>query len=578
MALWSATETGHPASLRPGLSLEWATKAARRTSPSKCRRRLGLPPPPGTPAGPGAGAGRHLLERGKAHDLQRRRTYSCEVLAGGRLLGMTATTSRIWPSARSPHMRTETPARPRLGPRAAVLLMAPFLAQADATIANVAIPAIRFGLHASGAAAEAVIGGYLIAFAVLVITGARLGQTHGYKTLFIIGVAMFGTASLVGGLAPDVGVLIAMRLVQGAGAAMMFPQTLTGIQLSFSGAQRAKAIGAYAIALATGAITGQILGGVLVSANIAGSTWRPIFLVNVPVCALTLAAAARLLPPDGQRRGRQLDLIGVATLSASMVLVVLPLILGRSQGWPMWTWLALAASVPAFAVFAATQRRRTASGGAPLIDLGVLASPPVALALFALGIATGTYYGLLFALAQYIQAGLGRSALASGLVLVPWVVAFGAAGQITRRLPQRAAPILPSLGYLLLTAAYGAIAALVFTGAPAAAALAVLLTIGGLGLGTGFAPLIGHLTNAVPTTAAPDISGVSTTTLQIGAAFGVAAFGTIYLTLAAGAGQGRANDAFATTSLALAGTSLVAAIAAHLSTHPQHEIIRKDPG
>lgn len=130
----------------------------------------------------------------------------------------------------------------------AVLLVAPFMAQADATIANVATPAIHSGLGASGAALELVIGGYLIAFAVLLITDARLGQTHGYRRVFVVGISGFGLASLACGLAPDPGVLVAARVVQGAGAALMFPQALTGIQLNFEGEARVRAIGWYALA------------------------------------------------------------------------------------------------------------------------------------------------------------------------------------------------------------------------------------------------------------------------------------------------------------------------------------------
>src|SRR3954451_14817345 len=168
----------------------------------------------------------------------------------------------------------------------AVLLVAPFLAQADATIANVATPSIRTHLGVSGAVLELVIGGYLIAFAVLLVTGARLGQTYGYRRLFVAGLALFGAASLACGLAPDPAFLVAARVLQGAGAALMFPQTLTGIHLTFTGGDRARAIGLYAIALSTGAVAGQILGGALVSADILGTHWRAIFLVNVPVCAV----------------------------------------------------------------------------------------------------------------------------------------------------------------------------------------------------------------------------------------------------------------------------------------------------
>lgn len=455
----------------------------------------------------------------------------------------------------------------------AVLLMAPFLAQADATIANVATPSIRADLGVSGAAAELVVGGYLVAFAVLLITGARLGQTHGYKRLFLLGVGVFGVSSLVGGLAPSATVLVIMRMAQGAGAALMYPQALTGIQLNFSGPQRARAIALFAIALAGGAVIGQILGGVLILADIAGASWRPVFLVNVPICAAGILAARRFLPADEQQNAKQIDLVGVATLSVTLLLVVVPLILGHSAGWPAWTWVCLAASVPAFWVFLRIQRREADSSGNPLVNTRIISRPPVLLGLLALLLATGTYYALLFSLAQYLQQGLGRSALASGLILIPWVAAFGLAGQITRRLPDRTAPILPFAGYLLLAIAYLAISITLFTGQPGDLLLLVLLALGGLGLGTGFATLIGHVTNSVPTDYAPDISGVSTTTLQIGGAIGVAAFGSLYFALASPAGHSQARHAFAITSLALGTVALLATMMAYLATH-----VRGDTG
>ena len=223
---------------------------------------------------------------------------------------------------------------PHTGRLLAILLMGPFMAQADATIANVATPSIRADLGASGAALELIVGGYMIAFAMLLITGARLGQTHGYRRVFVLGVTTFTTASVLSGIAPTPAVLVAARVLQGAGAALMFPQTLTGIQLSFEGAERARAIGLYAIALSSGAVAGQIVGGGLISLDLAGTGWRAIFLVNAPIGVAVALAAARYLPADDVRTTRHVDVPGVATLSAAIVLIVLPLVLGRAEGWP----------------------------------------------------------------------------------------------------------------------------------------------------------------------------------------------------------------------------------------------------
>jgi MFS family permease len=278
---------------------------------------------------------------------------------------------------------------------------------------------------------------------------------------------------------------------------------------------------ALSIALASGAVAGQLAGGLLVSADIADSSWRPVFLVNVPICAGVLAAGLRLLPRDEQRTASQLDLAGVAALSATLLLLVVSLTVGRSAGWPAWTWACLIASLPASWAFLASQRRTTATGGKPLLDVRAVSRPPVLHGLLSLLSATSTYYALLFTLAQCYQQGLGRGPLTSGLILLPWVAAFGVAGQVTQRISGRYGPVLPAASYALLTAAYLATSAALVTGRPGAAVFAVLFAIGGFALGAGFATLVGHVTNSVPASYAPNISGVTTTTLQIGGAIGV---------------------------------------------------------
>jgi hypothetical protein len=447
----------------------------------------------------------------------------------------------------------------------AVLLMAPFMAQADATIANVAAPSIASDLRTSGAELELVVGGYLIAFAVLLITGARLGESHGYRRVFLLGASVFTGASLLCGLAPGPVVLVVTRVLQGAGAALMFPQALTGIQLSFEGAQRARAIGLYAIALSSGAVAGQVLGGVLVAADVAGGAWRAVFFVDVPVGAAVIAAGARYLPRESRRTARRIDLAGVATLSSAVLLVVLPLVLGRAEGWAAWTWVSLAASVPAVAAFVAAERAVRGRGGAPLVNVHALAPRPVCCGLLAVATATSTYYALLFTLALYLQQGLGRSALASGLTLVSWVAAFGAAGQVVRRLPARYGARAAPAGCLLLAGAYVALSTSLFAGEPPEALLVVLLGVGGLGLGTQFSALIAHLTGAVCARYAPDVSGVTTTTMQIAGALGVAAFGTAYLGLAS---DGAITHAFAVVTAAFAALALLAAALAAGATRP----------
>jgi MFS family permease len=435
--------------------------------------------------------------------------------------------------------------------------MAPFMAQADVTIANVATPAIRGSLHASGAQVQLVIGGYLISFAMLLITGARVGQAYGYRRAFLGGVVMFTLASLASGLAPGPGVLIAARVLQGGGAAVMFPQAFTGIQLRFTGQARAAAIGAYAMALSAGAVTGQVLGGLLVAADVAGLGWRSVFLVNVPVGAAALIAGRRYLPLDERRRGVRLDIPGVLTLSAAVLFIVLPLTLGRQFGWPAWTWLCLTASVPALAAFIMAENR----AAAPLLSVRILMIPVVRWGLIGEALSTGTYYVLLFTVAQYVQAGLHLSSVESGLLVVPWVAAFGLAGRVIRPLPPAMSRWLPVAGALLMAACFCAIAA----GASRPALLAPLLGVGGLGLGTQFATLAARMTGAVDARHAPDISGVFSTVIQIAGSIAVAGVGAVYLGISA---RSNPAHAFAVTGLCLAALMVPATIGCFLASRP----------
>jgi MFS family permease len=443
----------------------------------------------------------------------------------------------------------------------AVLVATLFMTQLDVTIVNVAMPAIHSELRASGAELELVVGGYLLAYAVLLITGARLGELIGYRRVFLAGLTVFSAASLACGLASDPLVLIAARVVQGLGAALMVPQVLSAIQLELDGAQRARALGYYTVAASAGAVAGQILGGVLVSADVLGSGWRPIFLINVPVGAAAIAIGLRVLPADRERnRARSVDVAGVATLSAALLPAILALSLGRQEGWPAWTWACLAASPIALAAFVAAERRVLARGGAALIDLDVLARPAVSWGLLAQGAVASTYYALLFTLAVYLQQGLGRSPLASGLTLVSWVAAFGVAGQLIRRWGARLGTRAPLTGCLVMTAAYVAIGALLLARPWPEAPMIVALGAGGLGLGIQFSSMLAHLTASVTPRHAPDISGVFTTVMQVAGAIGVAAFGSAYLSMAT---AGNAAHAFAVVTAGFALVALLAAAMAH---------------
>jgi MFS family permease len=427
-----------------------------------------------------------------------------------------------------------------------ILLTGQFMANVDTSVVNVAAPAIHDDLRASASELQLVVSGFVLTLATLLIAGARLGARFGHERVFTIGVAVFTGASLLCGLAPTTLVLILARLLQGAAAAIMVPQVLTGIQRSFQGADRARAIGYYSLTLSAGAVAGQVLGGVLVWANLFGSSWRPIFLVNVPIGIALTAAAARTLPRDRGDRGRRLDLPGAAALSLSVALAVVPLVLGRALKWPLWTVLALLACPLLLVAFGWLERRATA----PLVNLRLLVRRPIAWGLVGYALALSTYFTMLFVLALYLQQGLGRGALYSGLSLVSWVAAFGLAAPVSRRLPQRFSMVG---GFALLGAAHLAI------GAGAAAhwlpggVLMVLLGVGGFGLGIGNTAVVTHLTGSVEPAHAPELSGLIPTTAQLSGVLGVATFGTLYIGLSRVGGFAVVTLAFGTAALLGAG-------------------------
>ncbi|ANY10398.1 actinorhodin transporter [Pseudonocardia sp. HH130630-07] len=453
----------------------------------------------------------------------------------------------------------------------AVLLAAQFVANIDTAIANIAAPALQSELGASGGQAGLVVSGYVVAYAVLIITGARLGASHGHRRIFVLGTGLFTAASLACALAPDPVFLIVSRILQGAGAALMVPQVLSDIQQHFTGRERVRALGYYALALSTGAIAGQALGGVLVAADLFGTSWRPIFLVNVPVGLVLVWAATRTMPRDGPTGdAADVDLRGMALLAVTVLLVVVPLLLGPETGWSAWTWASLVAGIPAAAAFRRSQRRRTTRGERPLIAIDVVRSPVIRWSLVAHGATTMTYVALLFVLALYLQEGLARGPAYAGSAMVAWVGAFGIAGPLLTRIPARTLPSMSALGCVVLAVGYASVLLYLIAGNRTGPALFLLLGIGGLGLGISSNALIGQMTSVLPGRHAADLSGVISTNAQLCGALGVAVFGGGYLFLN---GPGSAESAARALQAVLAAfvvTSLLSAFAAYRGRAPGH--------
>jgi MFS family permease len=415
------------------------------------------------------------------------------------------------------------------------------------------------------------VAGYTIAYAVLLVTGARLGAIIGYARMFLSGAALFTLASLGCGLAATVGELITLRFAQGAGAAMMIPQVLSLIQRGFTGEGRARAMTLYSAILACGALLGQIAGGLLISADVAGTAWRPLFLVNVPIGLVLLAAGIRWLPRLGGGQGGgagrwhgQLDVSGVAVLAPTVLAFVLPLVLGQEEQWPTWGWACLAASAAGVGVFVLVERWVSRRGGHPIVSAEVLRLPGLASSIAAIFLVMAVFSGFLFALTLHLQEALGDSALRSALTFAPTGVAFAAVSLSWRRLPARMHHAVSITGFAVEAVALLGLAATLRGGSAGGAGLQVALILLGAGSAAAFSPVMTRALVRVPVEHAADASGLIVTTIQLAIVTGVATFGTLYLNLAARLPAHALTDSLRLVSahaISVTGVVLAAAIA-----------------
>ncbi|HEY4022238.1 MAG TPA: MFS transporter, partial [Pseudonocardiaceae bacterium] len=247
----------------------------------------------------------------------------------------------------------------------------------DFFIVNVALPTIDTTLHASSATLELVVAGYGIAYALLMVLGGRLGDAFGRRRLFTVGLLAFTITSLACGLAPTALTLVLARVAQGASSALMLPQVLSTIQAATHGEHRSRALGIYGAVGGIGTVVGQLLGGALVSADIAGLSWRPIFLVNVPIGIVGLLLAKRNVPETRSANPIGIDRLGTVVLGLAMLTLLVPLMEGSALGWPAWMWVSLGAFPFAAAAFVLIEKRAERAGRVPLLPPSIMRMPSI---------------------------------------------------------------------------------------------------------------------------------------------------------------------------------------------------------
>ncbi len=411
-----------------------------------------------------------------------------------------------------------------------VVLVGSFMAILDVFIVTQGLPSIKTTLGAGVSDLELVVSAYSLVYAVFLITGGRLGDILDRKRIFLAGMTVFTIASALAGYAPSASFLIGARALQGFGAALMYPQVLSIIQVTFKGSERALALGLFAATGGIGAITGNIVGGLLIQINLGGLAWRPIFLVNVPIGIFGILAGFLVLHPSRTERAPKLDLPGVGLISLFLVMLILPLAEGQQVGWPNWMLTLLVLSFPVLGIFVIYERRRTDKGEDPLVDMDLFRHRS-----FAVGIPlTLLYYvtasGLFFTLVLFLQSGLGYSPEISGLSFAMFNIGFITASLLGPRLVHRFGTRVLSLAYILETVGLGwIILALNSYGSGLTIyELAAPFIVFGGGAGFALSPLLGVILSGVPSQEAGEASGVVSTSFQIGNTIGISLFGLLF--------------------------------------------------
>jgi len=466
--------------------------------------------------------------------------------------------------------RPAAPVIPRRAWQALIVLLAGmFIALLDTTIVNVALPSIQNDLDASEATLSWIISGYALAFGLVLIPAGRLGDRIGHKWVFFTGLALFTVASLACGLAQNDLQLIVARVVQGFAGGIFVPAVTAFIQLLFPAQARGKAFAIMGAVIGVSTALGPIVGGLIIEAFGEENGWRLVFGVNLPIGIVALVAAALLLPNGadvkaGSKGKAGIDVVGLLLLSAALIALLVPLIEGEDQGWPLWTFLTLAAGVLLVVAFAFWEIAYTKRGLSPLVPPHLFSHPAftggtiLALVYFA------SFTSIFFVISLLWQSGLGHTALESGLVSIPFAIGSIVGSSQSNRLTARLGRTVLILGVALLSVGLVAVFVLLLTVAGADLTnwmLLLPLLVAGLGNGLFIAPNAQFIVATVDRSEAGGASGVIGVMQRIGSAVGIAVVGSVLFAGIADANiQGPGDVAQAFTDAAAWAIGLSAAL------------------
>jgi EmrB/QacA subfamily drug resistance transporter len=469
---------------------------------------------------------------------------------------LSATAVAVTETFASPEPAEPTPYRWRWVVLA-IVLVAEIMDLLDSTVITIAAPTVRDSLGGGTSTMQWWAAGYTLAFGVFMIVGGRLGDAYGRKRVFLVGIAGFTLASAACALAPSPDVLIATRVLQGGFGALLIPQGLGVIKTVFPPREMGAAFGAFGPVMGLAAIAGPILAGWLVAADLLGTGWRMIFLINVPLGLVGLAGALRFMPESRSPVRVKLDPLGVALISAASLCLIYPLVQGRELGWPTWTFALMAAGVILLTVFAAVERR---SGESALIAPSLLRNRAYTSGLIVGIVFFAAFAGLLLVVSLFLQLGLRYSPEHAGLSLAPMPLgAAVTAGASYALMPKFGRRVLQA-GFLVAALALGGLAATVSHEGLELSTWEMLpaMFVFGLGLGFVFGPLFNVILAGVTDHEVGSASGTLNAIQQLGNSIGVAVLATIFFSLL---DHGHASATAMTRTALISGGLFVASFA-----------------
>ncbi|HEY5229499.1 MAG TPA: MFS transporter [Galbitalea sp.] len=427
-----------------------------------------------------------------------------------------------------------------------VLLIGMFMALLDTTIVNVALQTIRENVNSNGHVATEdvlswIISGYALAYGLALIPAGRLGDRFGHKWIFFVGLTLFTLASLACGLAQSDTQLIAFRVVQGLAGGTFTPAVAAFIQILFPGRVRGQAFAIMGAVIGVSTALGPIVGGLIIQGFGNKEGWRLVFGVNIPIGIVALILTILLVPgakrtaeiaPQAPAAGQRLgvDWIGLLLLAGGLVAILVPLIEGQTKGWPLWTFLTLAGGIVLIVLFAFYEVWYTKRGRGPLVPPHLFSHPAFSGGTILALVYFAAFTSIFFTISLLWQAGLGHTALESGLVSVPFAIGSILGAAQSNRLSQRLGRTVLIIGLALVALGLAAVWVILLNVKAADITswdLLGPLFIGGLGSGLFIAPNAQFIVATVDASEAGAASGVIQTMQRVGSAIGIAVIGSV---------------------------------------------------